>query len=252
MSYEALNHSYDAYEHAIHHILQNRQYDFLQDKNNHICAIFGVDVSLGMLYCAQIAKDFPHYANAITQGDYREQMEKFVALGEQETFFSEDLQTTMTANMARYIYHALVIHVYILKKFDTTPIDVFEIGGGYGGLCYWLQVFCPTVSTYTVLDLPAPCELQQHCSAYLGVSCVSISHVEYYTKTSNPLFVISNYGYAELNTHYQTLYKETILKDADAGFMIWNNWTGIFPFTDLPLHIENERPEYCQNKFIYF
>lgn len=252
MSYEALNHSYDAYELAIQHILYYHQLDFLKDKTNRICAIFGVDVPLGQLYCKQIAKEYPEYCVAFGQETYQDLMKKFIALGNQETFFSQELQTTMTANMARYIYHALLINDYILKKFGTMRINILEIGGGYGGLCFWMRVFCSSIETYTILDLPAPCKLQQYCCEYLGIHCSSISKIDHIPNKTVPLFVISNYGYSELNIHYQSLYKETVLKDADAGFMVWNNWTGIFPFTDLPLHIENERPNYCPNKFIYF
>ena len=88
MSYKALHHSYDAYEHAIHRILHDHQYDFLQDKTNRICAIFGVDVSLGQLYCTQIVKEYPEYGKAIARGMYRDSIDKFIVLGKQETFLS--------------------------------------------------------------------------------------------------------------------------------------------------------------------
>jgi hypothetical protein len=82
----------------------------------------------------------------------------------------------------------------------------------------------------------------------------SITDSTTFQKTSRPLFVISNYAYSEFNAHYQSLYKNTILKKADAGFMIWNNWTGLPFFTDLPMRIEPERPIFpnVPNKFLYF
>jgi len=249
MSYKAANNSYEAYKNSINHILESNK-DFFNNSN--ITGIFGVNDHFGMLYCKEIAKEFPQYTEAIRNGQYKIQIENSNCIG-QKTFFSTELNTEISANIARYIYHALVIHKYINTKFNSN-IDILEIGGGYGGLCYWLQVFCSTINTYTIIDLEEANHLQKYYLNQVNTPGITISNVDNFSKSSRPLFIISNYGYSEFNEFYQTLYKNTILKVADGGFMVWNNWSGIINFTDLQMIIEKERPEFpdCPNKFIYF
>jgi hypothetical protein len=40
------------------------------------------------------------------------------------------------------------------EKFPSTKLQVVEIGGGYGGLCFWLSVLAPEcIQTYEICDL---------------------------------------------------------------------------------------------------
>lgn len=254
MAYKAANNSsiYNIYESNIQTVLDSEKLDFLNNTN--INSIFGVSIFFGELYCKQILSEFPEFAESISKGDYKEHIFRFITIGNQETFFSEELNTIITASTSRYIYHSLLINKYIDKNFNSKIIDIVEIGGGYGGLCYWLRVINLHIDMYTIIDLPLACKLQERCLDILNTSYNTVSNVNEYSKSSRPLFAISNYGYSELEGYYQNLYKNTILKLADGGFMIWNNWSGIYKFTDLKLTIEDERPTFsdCYNKFIYF
>jgi hypothetical protein len=55
----------------------------------------------------------------------------------------------------RYILHSFLILDY-MKKNNMKDIDIIEIGGGYGGLCYFLNklssLFDITIKSYTSLD----------------------------------------------------------------------------------------------------
>jgi hypothetical protein len=254
MSYIAANNTYvyNIYEQTIINVLSTDKENFLN--NSSIKGIFGVDVDFGKLYCRQIVEEFPEYKEAICNGFYKTHIDNFIKLGNQEQFYADELNTMITANAARYIYHAILIYKYMKNKFNMAELDVVEIGGGYGGLCYWLRVLCSSIIDYTIIDLPAPGKLQEYCLNKLGTAFTSVNNVEKYTKSSRPLFVISNYGYSEFNEYYQTLYKNKIINMAVGGFMVWNNWSGVINFTNLPMTIEGERPEFkdCPNKFIYF
>jgi hypothetical protein len=244
--------TYSTYESRILSALQKEPMSFLSTTNG--VGVFDVSVSFGEQYCQQISQEFPEEAQQIRDGKYKKEIDLFLPLGSPDTFFSNELNTIMGANCARYIYHAILLSKYMTKKFQDAPFDVLEMGGGYGGLCYWLRIFQTSIQSYTIVDLPAACQLQQKCLSYLKTACQSITDSTTVQKGSIPLFVVSNYGYSEFNEHYQTLYKKTILSKADAGFMIWNNWTGIYTFTEAPIHVEEERPSFhnLYNKFLYF
>ncbi len=254
MAYKFANNDnhYYSYEQKILNLLQLNKLDFLSDENS--VGIFDVSIEYGKKYCKQILNEFPEFIKYINTDTFKNDLEIFKSVGSQNNFYSEDLDLNLTANCARYLYHALLIIKYLNEKFGSNNYDILEIGGGYGGLCYWMRKLNKNISSYSIIDLPAASKLQDSCSIKWNINCKTINDPSEFKKSSNPLFVISNYGYAEFNQYYQDLYKNTVLKLADAGFMIWNNWTGIYNFTDLNMKIENERPYFDNlfNKFIYF
>ena len=64
----------------------------------------------------------------------------------------------------RYILHSLLILEFIINK-NLNNIDFIEIGGGYGGLCFFLNkisiLFNISINSYTIFDLYGPCKLQE-------------------------------------------------------------------------------------------
>ena len=179
-------------------------------------------------------------------------MNEFIKVGHGEVFYSPEFDRFMTGNTSRYIYHALVIIKYIQSKFPDKNIDIVEIGGGYGGLCYWIKKLYKNIGEYSIIDLNLALELQKRCLDKLNITFSSVSVSSGISKKDNPLFCISNYGYSSFNQKYQDHYKNKVINNCDAGFMVWNNWSGIYNFTDLPMKIEPERPCFCPNKFVYF
>jgi hypothetical protein len=245
------DHAYIEYEQKIQTLFNRNQLNFLSPMYN--VGIFTVEKDFGYAYCNQLLKEFPECRNIIIQNI--ERYIRFIRIGEQEQFLFKELNLAITANTARYIYHAFLISKYIREKFGHQPLDIVEIGGGYGGLCFWLYVLNPEqINQYTIIDLPVANQLQQRCLSELGVTAKTVSEPHHIQKGKAPLFVISNYGYSEFNEYFQKLYRDTVLAIADGGFMIWNNWTGIFTFTSLPMRVEDETPYFpnVYNKFIYF
>ena len=253
-SYVAAANNYTHYEAAITRQLGQQSLTFLQIPE--IVSIFGVDEVFGRKYEQQIAREFPAFVRRVqTEEALKKTLQAFNGLGAAFLFSSDVFGMPVSAYTMRYIYHALVIGGHLEARYAEQAVDVVEIGGGYGGLAFWLQRLYPSIASYTIYDLPAANQLQLRCLTHLGSFATCLSDSTQHTKNpERPLFVISNYGYSELNETYQALYKQTLLDHADGGFMIWNNWTGIRPFTNLPIRVEEERPvfEGCYNKFLFF
>lgn len=252
MSYNFLNHNYSAYEQKIYEAVSSnsKNTDFLRKKE--INDIIGVSVELAKNYCLQLSLEFPEFVKLCKMGHFKNELNELIKIGYGEIFFSTELERFITPNVARYIYHALVIIKYIQSKFPDKMVDIVEIGGAYGGLCYCIKSFYKNIGEYSMVEFNLILELQKKCLGALNTEFTPISVTSGITKKENPLFCISNYGYSEFNEKYQEYYKENIISKCDAGFMVWNNWSGIYPFTDLPMKVEPERPCYCPNKFIYF
>jgi hypothetical protein len=56
-----------------------------------------------------------------------------------------------------HVYAAWRIKYYIDQFFESDRLlNIVEIGGGYGGLCYWLQKICKhRIASYSIVDLPS-------------------------------------------------------------------------------------------------
>lgn len=251
--YKSANNDYSEYEKNIETMLANENLDFL--KNWKITSIFGVSKEFGMMYLTSIKEEFPDFIDDVMNGKYDDFFSLFHSIGQPDLFFSEIINRNMNANTARYIYHALLIRKYINRRLSNTKLQIVEIGGGYGGLCFWLSKLIPEcIHSYEIVDLEIVSRLQNRCLDKWGINCSYLNDPLQWKKSEYPVFCISNYGYSEFNKTYQDLYKETILNKTTGGFMVWNNWTGIYKFTENEIKIEKERPSFpgiC-NTFLYF
>lgn len=251
MSYKFADANYNQYEQKIYEMISESNINGFLRKPE-IDNIYGVSQELGKKYCLQLTLDFPEFVKLCKMGHFKNELNQFIKIGHGEVFFSIELERFLSGNTCRYIYHALVIIKYIQSKFPDRMIDIVEIGGGYGGLCYWIKTLYKNIGEYSIVDLNLPLELQKRCLATLNTEFNPISVSSGVVKKENPLFCISCYAYPLFNQKYQTHYKEHIISKCDAGFMVWNNWSGIYNFTELNMKVEPERPCYNENKFIYF
>lgn len=245
-NYIAANNNYNNFEYNLYLELNKNvsNYDFFH--NPYIYGIFGLSIEHSKKYIQQIQTEFPSF----NIKEFTEEISNFNKIGNPDIFYSHEFNLNVSPNLLRYIYHALLISKYL-----PNSCNIIEIGGGYGGLCYWLQKVNKNIKSYTILDLAISNKIQDECLKYLKTPCNFCSNVKEFKKdNNNPMFVISNYGFSEFNSYYQQLYTDNIIKFADAGFMIWNNWSGVYNFTDKKLNIESERPyfEDLKNLFISF
>ena len=155
----------------------------------------------------------------------------------------------------RYIYHSFIILNY-MKKLNLKKIPIIEIGGGYGGLSYYLHklahLFNISIESYTIFDLPIVSLLQQKYLNLLDIN-MNIGYFNDLSNLSKDSFLISNYAFSELNASYREKYKNEIIIYCKHGFLAWN-FIPIYNFVNYPINVEVERPitEHNMNRFVYF
>lgn len=161
----------------------------------------------------------------------------------------------------RYIYHALLI----LKHYQDGGCDFrngsfIEIGGGYGGLCFFIykiaQKYNIHIKNYFIYDLPKVVELQRKYLNYFNLNVNTLTLDDDMSFESGDNFLISNYAFSEIDEIYQKQYETRVIPFCDRGFMVWNH-KPFFQFTSCSiLKVEPERPftgnSASPNKFVYF
>ena len=163
--------------------------------------------------------------------------------------YNFDFFGSISPTNLRYIYHSFIILSYI-KKLNLHTIPIVEIGGGYGGLSYYIHklsvLFDITIESYTIYDLPIVSVLQKK---YLDLFNIQINN----TSVNTNSFLISNYAFSELDESYRQKYKDEVIKYCKHGFLAWN-FIPLYDFVDTPIHIEVEKPltGNNMNKFVYF
>jgi hypothetical protein len=156
----------------------------------------------------------------------------------------------------RYIYHAELI----LSHFKTfgVPINIVEIGGGYGGLylaiCFFAKKYGIDIQSYTIIDLSVVTKFQQlYLSNFsLKVPVDFINSSTYGESLSKPnLFLISNYCFSEIAMEHQKKYIDKLFSKISHGFFAWNH----IPLYDFGFKyiVEDEIPKTGTfNKYVRF
>jgi len=251
MQYVAPEHSYTALEVALLKQLdlpKVEDYNFLKEYD--ILNYIGITIEDAKLYVDCIIDEFPEFAEKVVNRTYGESLLKFCSLGKPSLFYSKALKSVLSAHAARYIYHALLAIKQIKTKFPGQKVNLLEIGAGFGGECFWIQTIAPEiVQCYTIVDLPLVCKFQEKILAHLNVPCKFCTIPDRFSIDEAPLFVISSYSFSSLNKYYQDLYNKFYLNRAGGGFMVWNNWTGYYPF-GFQYSTEMARPNLNNNTFL--
>jgi hypothetical protein len=158
---------------------------------------------------------------------------------------------------ARYIFHSLLILSY-MKECMLNNIDIIEIGGGYGGLCFFMyklaNIFNITINTYAIFDLPNPLMLQKKYLEKLNIHDVNYLELDSIKKLKKNSFLISNYAFSEISFDLRQKYSISVLNPYTShGFLAWNI-IPVYPFLDNKnILIENEYPmTSVMNKYVYF
>ena len=130
----------------------------------------------------------------------------------------------------RYVFHAHLILTHFREKSGGEPIDIVEVGGGYGGLALAVSFFCADygvrVKSYSIVDLPTISEfqrlyLEQHSLAFPVYHYPSTSFGGHIEKDS--LYLISNYCFSELSEGLRNQYQDILFSKVIHGFMAWNH-----------------------------
>lgn len=127
----------------------------------------------------------------------------------------------------RYILHSLVILKYMKDECNINTIDIIEIGGGYGGLCFFINKLSPlfkiTINNYTIFDLEPVKLLQKKYLDNLNITNLNFENINNIKNLKNNSFLISNYAFSEIKDEYKEEYLNKIIKPYTAyGFITWN------------------------------
>lgn len=126
----------------------------------------------------------------------------------------------------RYIFHSLLVLDY-MKENNLNNIDCIEIGGGYGGECFFLmklaKLYNINISSYTIFDLLEASQLQTKYlnNLELNVNCYQL---EDFNNLKENSFLISNYAFSEIPLDIQEKYTNVVLNPyVSIGHLCWNN-----------------------------
>ena len=164
--------------------------------------------------------------------------------------------TTCSPTNLRYILHSLLILTYA-KECNLYTLDVVEIGGGYGGLCFYInniaKLFNININTYTIFDLEEPLLLQNKYLDALNINdtCTDTGTgtkmnyftIENFENINQNSFLISNYAFSEIPIDIQKEYTDKLLNPyISYGFITWNE-IDLYKFIDNKIvSIEREFP----------
>ena len=181
------------------------------------------NLSQGKLYLKYILKEFPdiYSKNKNTILNLIDINDRY---GKTNKYKISDLIYCGPSNL-RYIYQSFKILSY-MNKLQISDIDIIEIGGGYGGLSFYLHNLSPifdiTIKTYTIFDLNGPNKLT---NAYLSTHNISTNNytLDNFDNLKKNSFMISNYAFSELPENIRKDYENKIIDNYILhGFLAWN------------------------------
>jgi hypothetical protein len=166
---------------------------------------------------------------------------------------------TLSPTCLRYIWQSHLILTHFANKSNNQPIDIVEIGGGYGGLClaiHTLSKYYPVnIHSYTIIDLDAPRRLQKLYLSHFNLT-YPIDFVDASTYgeeiAKQGLFLISNYCFSELDSVFQAKYINHLFHKVSHGFIAWNHiplYDFGFAFEDIN-EVPNTGGKY--NRYVFF
>jgi len=141
----------------------------------------------------------------------------------------------------RYILHSFLILEYI-QKLNQNYLDIIEIGGGYGGLCFFIHklssIFNISINTYAIFDLLEASKLQEKYLSNLNVKNSYFYQVDKFENLKQNSFLISNYAFSEISLELQKEYSAKIIKPFTSnGILCWNH-NPVYQFTDKKINID--------------
>lgn len=154
--------------------------------------------------------------------------------------------TSCSPSNLRYILHTLLI-LEDMKKYNLNNIDIIEIGGGYGGLCFFVNSLAPlyniNINSYTIFDLLEPSLLQEKYLNALNINNVNFYQLDNFKTLNKNSFLISTYAFSEISMSIQNEYSEKIINPfVKFGFIAWNAISVYEFIKDSTIENETEYP----------
>jgi hypothetical protein len=124
----------------------------------------------------------------------------------------------ITLETPEQIYAAVrldqALNTHFPQRFEK-PLRVVEIGGGYGGMCYWYLRTNPRVSRYTIIDLPIVNVLQGYFLSRAGVESVS-----FYDEPRAQVSILPTSALAEVETPFGALVNKDSMPEMPYDTMV--------------------------------
>lgn len=145
--------------------------------------------------------------------------------GKTNKYYLEGFMTCSPSNL-RYLLHSLLF-LEDMKKHKLNNIDIIEIGGGYGGLCFFIyhiaSLYEININSYTIFDLLEPSLLQKKYLNALNIRDVNCCQLDNFDNIKNDSILISNYAFSEISKELQMKYINKIINPyTKFGFLTWN------------------------------
>ena len=248
---------YDNYLKYIESFVDDVDISRWQFKSNpNYCVILEpVDVTTGYKYLNEIQKMF----NFI----YNEHKEYLIEICKTNDLYGNTNKhdftnfTICSPSNLRYILHSMLILKY-MQDLMLNNIDIIEIGGGYGGLCFFIYKIAPlfniTINTYSIFDLKLPLKLQKKYLDSLNVFNVNYVELDNIKNLKKNSFLISNYAFSEISLDLQQKYTDMVLNNyVSHGFLTWN-FINMYEFiSNKKITVEYEYPLTDKNnKYVRF
>jgi hypothetical protein len=100
---------------------------------------------------------------------------------------------------------------------------VVEIGGGYGGMCYWFLRQREDAARYTIVDLPIVNVLQ----GYFLAHALGSQNVSFYGEPPSRVEILPNFALAEVDTPFEVLVnKDSMPEMPREAMMAYIDWGG--------------------------
>ena len=247
---------YSAYTTLVKNILEKdkSEWDFKSSKD-YTQKLENLGKYYGNLYLEQLMKQFPKF--------FYKHKKYLIEVCEQNDLYGKPnirpfpSFTTCSATNLRYILHALLILTFMTNH-KINNIDIIEIGGGYGGLSFFMHKIAPlfkiNITSYTIIDLPEISLLQKNYLDALDMSKnMHFYNINNYNNLKKNSFLISNYAYSEISIELQQEYTEKILNPyVSYGFLVWN-YIELYDFIKSKIILkEYEEPDTSHNNTNYY
>lgn len=184
-----------------------------------------VSEELGLEYLNCIIDKFPHFYNK-NKNYLIELCHKNDSIGCTLKYDYNNFTSCSPTNL-RYILHSLIILTYMKDNCNLNNIDIIEIGGGYGGLCFFINKLSPlfkiTINNYTIFDLEPVKILQKKYLENLNITNLNFEDINNIKNLKTNSFLISNYAFSEIKIEYRKEYSKKVLNPYTSyGFITWN------------------------------
>ena len=225
---------YSRYQECIQSFIQLDKDDWdFKSNDNFVYMLEHVSSDMGYGYLDEIINKF--------ETIYNEKKDYLIELSHKNDVYGKTIKasfsdfTTCSPTNLRYIFHSFLILSH-MKNCSLNEVDIIEIGGGYGGLCFFLHklssLFDINVKSYTIFDLPEPLLLQEKYLNALDITNVKFKEISNIGELKKNGFLVSTYAFSEISFELQQEYTRVVLNDyISHGFIAWNN-IDLYEFID--------------------